>query len=133
MRLIAPVAAAIVVSSPFAVTALRADEGGSWGFWGLVWAVFAGLLAFALTLWTAGRGGGSATAIGRWMLMATLAVLGLATTLWVVAWGVSPFSLEGMWMYPLAMVPLAIVAFMYLSRRRSARRSVWDRPPASDQ
>lgn len=64
--------------------------------------------------------------------MATLTFLGLATTTWIAAWGFSPFTLEGLWIYPLALVPLGIVVFMFASRRRSKRDGyVWDRPPGT--
>lgn len=131
MRLAGAAALAAALAAPFAITAARADEGGTWEFWGWVWAFFIGVLAFGGSLLLQTRRSPRAATAGRWVVILTLSVLGLMTLAWIVSWGMSPFTLEGLWIYPLACVPLGTVAFMLASRRRSKRAgSVWDRPPS---
>ncbi len=128
MRFSVAASLAVALGAPFALTAARASEGGSWQFWGWVWAAFTGALAFGASLLIQSRRSPRAATVGRWIVMATLTVLGLVTLAWIIAWGLSPFTLEGLWIYPLALGPLGTVAFMFASRRRSKREGfVWDR------
>ncbi len=131
MRTILPVAISLAVAVAFGVSLAAVSEHSWWRFWGWVWAAFVTPLTFGLTLWTFNRARARGSRLARRIVMGTLTLLGLATTYWIALMGGgSPFSLEAMWIYPLAIVPLAIVAFMFAFRRRSKREGfLWERPP----
>lgn len=134
MRIKAPAVLALVVAASFAVSVFAVSEHSWWRFWGSLYGSFTTVAVFGLALWGFNRRRGRGAQIGRRLLMGTLTLFGLAVVNWIAMWSFSPFTLEGMWIYPLAIVPLAIVAFMFASRRRSKREGfLWERPPGATQ
>lgn len=134
MHIIGPVVVTLVVAAAFGISIVAVSDHNWWRFWGSLYGSFTTVAVFGLALWGFNRRRGRPAQIGRRILMGTLTLFGLAVAYWIVLMGGgSPFSLEGMWIYPLAIVPLAIVALMFASRRRSKREGLWERPPGASQ
>ena len=97
---------------------------GAVGFWGLVFAVPAGLTASAVTLAVVG-GGSRMRQAGLYALATVLGLFGAIAAWWNILWGVPPASLEGAWLWPLAVVPMAGAALAWKAarRRRAGPRS----------
>lgn len=124
--------AAIVLATGLAVGVITAfatgamanpDQGiGAVGFWGLFFAVPAGLAAAAVTLAVVG-GGSGLRRVGLYALAGVLGLFGALVTWSNVVWGIPLNSLEGAWLWPLAAVPLLSAALVGRAARRRGAAS----------
>lgn len=86
-------------------------------FWGVVFGLVAGFVAFGVANVLVGSRRSRA---GAWLLLGIItAIVGFLALLWNAAWGVPLASLEGAWLWPLAIVPFALSIVSVRRWRRS--------------
>lgn len=98
------------------------------GFWGVVWGLVAGVIAFGASLRRLGRGRDVERRVGAVVEAGMFAAVAASLLGFLAAWRIPPWSLSGMWMWPIA-IGAGWFAIRVLRDMRRHRASLTPKPP----